>query len=95
MINISKEELLESLKSAYIEYKNCVEKGHNAVDLAHVKGFCVTIEQILSAYRGVTKEEMLVIKRPILGDISLRRKVPTIDKTNLETPTIFRKKFES
>ena len=95
MIKIPKEELLESLKSGYIEYKNCVAKGNEATDLAHVKGFCVTIEQILSAYGWVTKEEILAIKRPIIGDISLRRKTPSADRINYDTPTIFRKQFES
>jgi len=95
MIKIPKEELLESLKSGYIEYKSCVERGNDATDLAHVKSFCVTIEQILSAYGGVTKEEMLMIKRPIIGDISLRRKTFAVDRINYDAPTIFRKQFEN
>ncbi len=38
------------------------------------KSFCTTIEQILSVYGSVTKDEIIEIKNPIIGDISLRRK---------------------
>ena len=44
MIQIPKEELLESLKDGYTEYKNAVAAGSDEVDLAHIKGFCTTIE---------------------------------------------------
>lgn len=96
MIQIPKEELLESLKYGYTEYKNGVANGDSEVDLAHVKGFCTTIEQILSAYGNVTLDEMLEIKRPIIGEVSLRRKketkVTTSTEVDYEIPTIFRKK---
>jgi len=81
-------DLLSSLKSGYKEYRDCLEKGNDLEDLAHIKGFCTTIEQILAAYGDVTKTEMLDIKKPILGDISLRRKPPKVD---YDVPTIFRK----
>jgi len=68
-------------------------KGADEADIAHVKGFCTTIEQILAAYGSVSKEEMLQIKRPILGEISLRRRksfnVDSEDEQDM--PTIFRK----
>lgn len=96
MIQIPKEELLESLKYGYIEYKESVADGAGEVDLAHIKGFCTTIEQILAVYGGVTLEEMMKIKRPIIGEVSLRRK-KKITKSNAEVdyeiPTIFRKKL--
>lgn len=38
------EDLLEGLKNGYQEYKESVENGSDEVDLAHVKGFCTTIE---------------------------------------------------
>ncbi len=95
MMKIPKEDLLDSLESGYIEYKECLKNGHDEVDLAHVKGFCTTIEQILSAYGNVSKEEMLKIKRPIIGDMSLRRKrkqeSDSDDNVNYDVPTIFRK----
>lgn len=96
MIEIPKEELLASLKLGYEEVRDCMANGNDTVDIAHVKGYCVTIEQILSAYGGITKEEMMRIKQPILGNISLRRKVETSDSQgiDLETPTIFRKKID-
>ena len=96
MIQIPKEELLESLKYGYAEYKGSVANGANEVDLAHVKGFCTTIEQILSAYGNVTLDEMMKIKRPIIGEISLRRKKTVTESSaevDYEIPTIFRKKL--
>jgi len=39
MIQIPKDELLESLRVGYQEYKDSVANGSNAVDLAHVKGY--------------------------------------------------------
>ena len=94
-IEIPLEELLESLKEGYLEYKKCVEDGADAEDLAHVKGFCTTVEQILAAYGGITKEAMMAIKEPIIGDVSLRRKAQNtkIDMgADFEQPTIFRRK---
>jgi len=93
MIQIPKNELLESLKEGYIEVKNCLENGSSAEDIAHVKGFCTTLEQILAAYGNVSKEEMLAIKEPIIGSLSLRRKSDKNSSRNmdLETPTIFRR----
>ena len=82
-------DLLDSLKSGYEEYRECLKNEHDAEDLAHIKGFCVTIEQILAGYGEVTEAEMLSIKQPIIGDISLRRKPPKID---YDIPTYTRKK---
>jgi len=83
-----KDTILDSLKSGYKEYKNCLENNHDEEDLAHVKGFCTTIEQILASYGKVTKAEILAIKRPIIGDISLKRKEL---KPNYDIPTFIRK----
>ncbi len=47
----------------------------------------MTIEQILASYGGITSTEMLAIKKPIIGDVSLRRKKP---KVNYDIPTIVR-----
>jgi len=90
MIEIPKEELLESLRIGYLEYKQSVMNENDEEDLAHVKGYCVTIEQILSGYGGVSKE-MLAIKRPIIGNVSLRRKTKGINAINLDEPTVFRR----
>ncbi|EDZ62977.1 hypothetical protein CBGD1_595 [Sulfurimonas gotlandica GD1] len=62
--------------------------------MAHVKGYCVTIEQILSAYSGVSKEKIIEIKRPIIGDVSLRRGKKQDSNTDYDVPTIFRKQFD-
>lgn len=92
-------ELLESLKEGYLEVKECLDNGADAEDLAHVKGFCVTIEQILAAYGEVTKEEMLAIKEPIIGNISLRRKDDKDKKfkidlnADFDRPTVLRNKW--
>jgi len=93
MIQIPKNELLESLKEGYIEVKNCLENGSSAEDIAHVKGFCTTLEQILAAYGNVSKAEMVAIKEPIIGTLSLRRQSDKkgLENINLEEPTIFRR----
>lgn len=70
-MQIPVDDLLVSLREGYEEYKNALEANHDNEDLAHIKGFCTTIEQILAAYGEVSKEKMLEIKRPIIGDISL------------------------
>ena len=94
MIQIPKDELLDSLRVGYQEYKDSVANGSSAVDLAHVKGYCTTIEQILSAYGGVSAEEMLEIKRPIIGDVSLRRGKKKNKGIDYDIPTIFRKQLD-
>ncbi len=87
VMQIPVDDLLGSLKSGYEEYRDCLANGHDEEDLGHIKGFIVTIEQILASYGGVTSTEMLAIKKPIIGDVSLRRKKP---KINYDIPTIVR-----
>jgi hypothetical protein len=88
IIEIPVNELLDSLKLGYEEYKKCLEDEHDLEDLSHVKGFCTTLEQMLAIYGDVTKVEMMNIKKPILGNISLKRKAP---KVNYDIPTFIRK----
>ena len=94
IIQIPVDELLESLREGYTEYKKALGDNADADDLGHIKGFCVTIEQILSAYGGVTSATMMEIKRPIIGEISLRRKKRIKKSTkeiDYEIPTFLRK----
>ncbi len=86
-MQIPVDDFLDSLKSGYEEYRDCLANGHDEEDLGHVKGFCVTLEQILASYGEVTSTEMIEVKRPIIGDVSLRRKKP---KVNYDIPTIIR-----
>lgn len=89
------DELMASLEDGYLEYKKCKASGSSRVDLAHVKGFCTTIEDILAAYGRVTCAEMMKIKEPILGDESLRRKKSEGKELDLnadfDQPTILRR----
>ena len=93
LMQIPLKDLLDSIKDGYIEYKKCVENGSDEVDLAHVAGFCTTMEQILSSYGKVTDAEIEAIKEPILGNITLTRKKKglNISSVDLETPAIFRR----
>ena len=93
MMQIPLKDLLASLKDGYIEYKKCVENGSDEVDLAHVAGFCTTMEQILSSYGKVTDAEIEAIKEPIIGTVTLtrRKKGLKISNIDLETPAIFRR----
>ena len=89
IMQIPVDDFLDSLKSGYEEYRDCLANGHDEDDLGHIKGFCVTLEQILASYGNITSAEMLAIKKPIIGDLSLRRKKP---KVNYDIPTIVRNK---
>ena len=91
IMQIPVDDFLDSLKSGYEEYRDCLANGHDEEDLSHVKGFCVTIEQILASYAKITSTEMLAIKKPIIGNVSLRRKKP---KVNYDIPTIIRNKID-
>ncbi|MFK5936900.1 MAG: hypothetical protein QM497_00755, partial [Sulfurimonas sp.] len=88
MMQIPVKDLLESLKSGYEEYRDCLANGNDEEDLGHIKGYCITIEQILAAYARVTSSEMLEIKNPIIGNISLKRKNIMI---NYNEPAYLRK----
>ncbi|MFK7779760.1 MAG: hypothetical protein QM490_01315, partial [Candidatus Gracilibacteria bacterium] len=88
MMQIPVKDLLESLKSGYEEYRDCLANGNDKEDLGHIKGYCTTIEQILAAYAGVTSSEMLEIKNPIIGNVSLKRKKTMI---NYDEPTYLRR----
>ena len=96
MMQIPTQEMLLSLEEGYKEYKKSKAEGESEVILAHIKGFCTTLEQILSAYGGVSAEEMTKIKEPILGNESLRINEDKEKNINLYTdfdvPTIFRKR---
>jgi hypothetical protein len=91
MIEIPKDELLESLKYGYMEYRDCLANGSDEIDLAHIKGYCTTIEQILNAYGGVSSDEMMKIKKPLIGEVSLRRVKKQDSSVDYDIPTIFRK----
>ena len=88
IIKIQVNELLESLKIGYKEYRDCLKNNHDEEELAHIKGFYVAIEQILLAYGEVTKEEILDIKRPIIGEVSFGKKSVKVD---YDIPTFMRK----
>ena len=95
IVKIPVEELLESLRLGYIDYKECVSNKINEIDLVYTETFCVTLEEILTSYSEITMAEIKVLKRSILKDISSvrteDRKLP-ID-IDYDIPTIFRQKF--
>ena len=91
MMNIPKEDILESLKLGYEEYRDCLASGNTIEDLAHVAGYCTTLEQLLAGYGNVTSEEMITIRKPIIGEISLRRKQQVDVNADYDVPTIFRR----
>ena len=96
MMQIPTQEMLLSLEEGYKEYKKSKAEGRSEIILAHIKGFCTTLEQILSVYGGVSAEEMIKIKEPILGNESLLMNEGKGNKIDLsadfDEPTIFRKK---
>ena len=88
---ISKEDIFESLKLGYVEYRDCLSAGNTTEDLAHVAGYCNTLEQLLTAYGNVTAEEITIIIKPIIGDIYLRRIQQVDTDIDYDVPTVFRK----
>jgi len=87
VMQIPVSDLAKALEDGYKDYKESLKKDTGAEDLAHVKGFCTTIEQILVAYGEVTSSEIMELKNPIIGNISLRRK----KLVDYDTPTYIRK----
>ena len=87
IMQIPVDDFLESLKEGYIEYKEALADNADEDDLGHIKGFCTTIEQILNAYGGITSAEIMEIKKPILGNISLKRK----KRVDYDIPTFIRR----
>ena len=85
-MQIPVDDFLESLKEGYIEYKEALADNADEDDLGHIKGFCTTIEQILNVYGGITSAEIMEIKKPILGNISLKRK----KRVDYDIPTFLR-----
>jgi hypothetical protein len=86
IMEVPVDDLLESLKEGYKEYKKGLENNSDVEDLGHIKGFCTTIEQILSSYGSVSSTEMMEIKKPIIGNVSLERK----NKVDYDRPTYLR-----
>lgn len=87
IMQIPVDDLLNALEDGYKDYKKSLENNTDNEDLAHVKGYCTTIEQILAAYGGVTSAQMMAIKKPIIGNVSLRRKI----HVDYDTPTYIRR----
>ena len=87
VMQIPVSDLLLALEDGYKDYKDSLKNDTGAEDLAHVKGFCTTLEQILSTYGDVTSAEIMEIKNPIIGNISLHRK----KSVDYDTPTYIRR----
>lgn len=96
-MHIPVKDIVESLVYGYHEYKIAKENGHSRTDLAHIKGFCTTMEQILEIWGSFSDEEIKKIKAPILGDENLNRKqneqIIVSQDTDLETPAYLRRKI--
>ena len=87
IMQIPVSDMLQALEDGYKDYKKSLADDTGAEDLAHIKGFCTTIEQILLAYGDVSSAEMMEIKNPIIGNVSLSRK----RVVNYDIPTFLRK----
>ena len=86
-ITMEKEDLIESLKFGYEEYKT-VSKQEDEVELAHIKGFCSALEQIGIFFGSMSNEEIAEIKYPIIGKVSMKLS----KKVNLDEPSYIRRK---
>ena len=87
VMQIPVSDLLQALEDGYKDYKSSLSSDTGAEDLAHVKGYCTTLEQILAVYGDVSSATMMEIKNPIIGNVSLRRK----KLVDYDTPTYIRR----
>jgi len=92
-MKIPTDELFESLKFGYVDYKESLASGASEVDLAYIMGFCRSIEQILNVYGNVSDETILKIKKPIIGDRSFQLgEKKSLKDIDYEVPTFLRQK---
>ncbi|EDZ63308.1 hypothetical protein SMGD1_2057 [Sulfurimonas gotlandica GD1] len=77
------EDLLDSLKFSYIQYKACTSND-NAVNTAYTQGYCIALEDILEVHFGVTPNKIIEIRKSILGDNPLGRMYTEIPMDFLE-----------
>jgi hypothetical protein len=81
MIQISKEELLESIAQGYKDFEASTDKGEKT----RLKGWCNAFEALLLHYAPELKDEMLLLRNRI---IKPKKHLP--DDIDLDTPTILR-----
>ena len=68
------EDLLDSLKFSYIQYKSSV-KENNIVNIAYTQGYSIALEDIL-VYFGITNITKEEVRKDFLEDIPLIRRNP-------------------
>lgn len=66
------EDLLDSLKFSYLEYKECKSKD-NRVNTAYKQGYCIALEDILEVSFKVPSHKIIEMRKLILGDVTLDR----------------------
>lgn len=64
------EDLLDSLKFSYLEYKEC-KNNDNSINTAYKQGYCIALEDILEVSFGVPTLKIIEIRKSILGDVTL------------------------
>lgn len=87
MVKISREEVAYNLELKYEKYKDFLHNGSEK-DLIYTKGYCRALEQISMIFGDFSEEEIIEIKKPIIGNISMVQE----EEVDLDTPTYLRKK---
>ena len=72
IMKIPVKDLCKSLEDGYREYKSTALTSQDKLEIGHLRGYCRTIEQILNIYGSLTEEDIVNIKKPILGNTSMK-----------------------
>lgn len=67
-----KDDLLDSLKFSYIQYKQSIN-DNNPVKVTYTQGYSIALEDILNAYYGVQDETIEELRKDFLGETPLER----------------------
>lgn len=85
MISIKDDEFTHNLKIKYEIFKEH-SKNSEEEELLYIRGYCRALEQIAIVFGDFTEEQIADIKRPIIGNISMRQE----KKVDLDQPTYLR-----
>jgi len=85
MIQIPKDELLDSLKDGYKKYANANDKNQRI----KIGGWCNALEAIIFSYAEDIKEEILSIRSEIIKN---KNQIPT--EIDYDTPSFTRHKIK-
>jgi hypothetical protein len=85
MVDLTREDIIQNLQIRYEKYKIFLNTN-NEKDLLYTQGYCRALEQIALVFAGFTEEEIISIKKPIIGNINMFKN----EEVDLDQPTYLR-----